>query len=295
MVPVYIKSTDVGAPTLGPTSADLAAWLKIVMVQIGWSIAFQDTDVVVFRNNPLAVGSSGCYLKVDYSAAVARVWMFKNMSDISYGSEPLPPTGLGAAYIIHKTAYWKVIGDDRTVYFMFSANATAPTSIADLNANMYGFGDYNTPVVGNDSNYFMNARAYNSTNVDFDDSFGNPTAIEWSRVVPRFLDNSPTDPQRYCVPSMPTISSKVNPSGGVAFPNTRNYYLPLLEAIVQSGSSSLALNYRPQGTFRGLYTIMAMMEINHRIDYISDGGTFANFNHGGGVKAGFAISTGEWG
>lgn len=134
------KWSHIGAPKLwANTYGSMVRLLEQVLVTgygsypgLGWTKEYQspDTNIVVFRNNP--VSGSGFYLQVIHSSTYATaitsfntnffaVNAFESMTDFETGLSKCPPVGLNLTNTIGNSVgttcadgiHWMVIGDDR--------------------------------------------------------------------------------------------------------------------------------------------------------------------------------------
>lgn len=152
MTTKYFNNTMPGMPTLSAAAGGMNAFLKIMLPMFGWSIEYDSGGVVVYRNDPLAPGSSGCYVRVDNTVALATIKAYKTMSDIDTGTESIPAA---ATTIPPMTANWQIIGDERTIYLN-----VAQVSGSVAHRAIYAFGDYTSAIPGDEYNYFVSGSSY---------------------------------------------------------------------------------------------------------------------------------------
>lgn len=146
MTTQYFDSTMSGVPTLSASAGSLNAFLKTMLPILGWTIEYDSgSGVVVYRNDPSAPGSSGCYVRVDNTTSAATLKVYKTMSDIDTGTEGVPNS---TAYMYSTNGSWQLIGDERTVYLNVAISATISHRL------IFAFGDYTSLIPGDEYNYF---------------------------------------------------------------------------------------------------------------------------------------------
>lgn len=283
MTPVYIKSTDADAPVLNPGKpvGSFALWMKQIMVRLGWTIEYDAGNKVAFRNNPNAPGSSGCYLWVDHTSVIAKVAMYKSMTDIDVGVERIPQNE--TAWVTYYTEQWKVIGDDRTVYLAFWNGSF------NSYCTIYGFGDYDSIDPTNDYNYMINARAFESDSEAYNDSFGYIGGTTEARMTARDLNNTPGSNVRFVLPGpLGFISGSANTSW--AAPGAMLNNIPIADSVIWG-----YLNPRiPYGKMRGLRTLAYVQDRKFLDGDFNVDQPYAVMIGGGGQPAAFGVALGEW-
>jgi hypothetical protein len=97
MIPLVIKSTDVGAPSLTGQDGSMYTLMKWALPQLGWTQEFDDgvNFKVAFRNNP--VKGTGYHIRFRdkaadhaFTAHFCCVDAFETMSDIDTGTKRFP-------------------------------------------------------------------------------------------------------------------------------------------------------------------------------------------------------------
>lgn len=169
-------STDPGMPTLSTAAGGFVAFLDVMLPQLGWTIEFTNgSGIRVYRMDPSIPGSSGAYLRVDNTTTTVACKMYKTMSDIDTGTDMIPSA---TTYIPINNSYWQLIGDERTFYINMTNNT---------DHGIYGFGDYDSVIPGNNHNYFVALQVANYTY----DNFSYCGSLINSRVVARNLTLAP--------------------------------------------------------------------------------------------------------
>lgn len=119
-----LRSTNAGAPTLGPNNSDVRNLLRDFLENCGWTVAWENAGAhkVVLRNS-LAKGGSGCYVRILDNGSfgggkrVALITIYENMTSIDSGTgkagegyfwKALTTGTSGASYVL--------TGDERTFY-----------------------------------------------------------------------------------------------------------------------------------------------------------------------------------
>lgn len=147
MTVTVLTQASAGAPSLTGEDGSLYSVLKWALVELGWTVAFDDAVnfKVAFRNNP-ATGT-GRYLRIrdkaadhGQSADRAAIDSFLTMTDINTGTASYP----------NQDQYWyksvstdatsrdyTIVGTDRWFYFM-----PRPTAAATPLFRVFFFGDY---------------------------------------------------------------------------------------------------------------------------------------------------------
>ena len=162
---------DPFAPVLvGQTPGSYINLLEKVLVDgygshpgMGWTKAFHTGNVAVFRNSTTAPGSTGMYLRIDDTGAGrAAVRCYKTMSNIDTGTDQTPETSQNAAnqvwwqrnYYANGTKRWMIIGDERTFYMINTTVGNYPSDSTQY-GGLYGAGDFNSFVPGNEWNFML--------------------------------------------------------------------------------------------------------------------------------------------
>ena len=162
---------DAGAPVLvGQTPGSYINLLEKVLVDgygshpgMGWTKAFHTGNVAVFRNSTTAPGSTGMYLRIDDTGTGrAAVRCYKTMSNIDTGTDQCPENSQNAAnqvwwqrqYSTNGTKRWMIIGDERTFYMINTTSQNYPADFTQY-GGLYGAGDFNSLVPGNEWNYML--------------------------------------------------------------------------------------------------------------------------------------------
>ena len=139
--------TAVGGTTVSwaTSAADGAATGTITLKAspLGWTKPFSGTNLAAYK--PSAVAATGCYLRVDDTAAqVSRVVGYESMTDVNTGTNAFPTAvqfSGGMYWPKSNTADsaarpWFVVGDDRIFYLYVAPNPTYSGQ-----GLMFGFGD----------------------------------------------------------------------------------------------------------------------------------------------------------
>lgn len=156
MTPLFFNHNTPGAPLLtGGTNANLTAVLKFCLIQIGWTLVWEDATArkACFRNDPVA--GNGCYLYIDETTNaqanmdIAEEWDDTNKVLIN----PAGPSTLGSRGTYKGASadnrQWWLVGDNRTFYMQISgkfvgqAAETTDGSVSNWYQWPFGAGDYN--------------------------------------------------------------------------------------------------------------------------------------------------------
>lgn len=131
----YYQSTDPDAPVLNGQAGSLIAVLDACLVNgytdkpaAGWTKAFAGTNLAAYR---MGSGLTQAYLRVDdtgpgaATTQEARIWAYRNMTDIDTGTDVMPSTGFrnirkSSATSVNSRA-WDLVADDRTFILRVSS------------------------------------------------------------------------------------------------------------------------------------------------------------------------------
>ena len=259
-VKIY-SNTDVSAPPGNGVSGSLITLLDAVLVNgygsktaAGWTKVFAGTNIAVYRNNPLAPGSSGMYLRVDDTTSnYATVKAYKTMSDISTGTDMIPsgtPAYTNTAIYWIKsssadTVYrpWMIVADDRTMYFNTAPNGTAPSTVS-TGAIVMGAGDFDSMVPGNSWNYFI-AGSMSSTWSSYTDSITYSSSNYAPGLIGRAQDLVANKQSKFYVQPINTWSGNGSQYVDSSYTNTKVYYPGL---IIENATQA-----NITGSLRGVY------------------------------------------
>lgn len=131
------------------SAGSLVTLLDAILPLMGWVIAFSAGHRRAYRSDHTLPGASGCYFYIDNTLAeYATYRVYKSMSDIDTGEEPVPRVAdLPDGHVMARCGDgWQIIGDSRTIYF----NSVDETG---MRVSFLGVGDYISGVPGNTYNY----------------------------------------------------------------------------------------------------------------------------------------------
>lgn len=150
----YFRWDDAGAPTLTGAAGSLIALLKTLLVgtagiaydgkpACGWTTAWEDTNVIVFQNNPEL--GNGCFVRIDDSSTTTPTFnVYESMTTIDLGTFPCfsAPVNIRKSSSASTTQNrpWILVGDERT-YYLYTGFGGSNVSYSTYQS-LHGAGDF---------------------------------------------------------------------------------------------------------------------------------------------------------